>query len=545
MTDFILPDIGEGVVECELLEWLVKEGDRVEEDQPVAEVMTDKATVQIPSMHAGVITKLFYQAGEIAKVHEPLFAMARDGEADAQVTEQTNAQANEQTPVPSVEQKPADTESAANETFILPDIGEGIVECEIVKWHLNEGDSMQEDDVVVEVMTDKAVVEIPAKYAGTMTKRYHQEGEIAKVHEPLFDMHVAGRTPSASATATAPVDQEKQTPVNSTVDSGNSQTPATQNDYKPAHGFEEGSEAPQKTIAGKVPASPAVRRLAREKGIDLKQVNASGKKGRVLKKDILAAVEKQAAPVSTPTKQTSSAQGSSDVNRVPLTPVQRAMAKQMTRSVSTIPHFTVSEELNMQALIDLKRALADTFAKQDIKLTFMPFFIKALSLAMQAYPIFNARLSDDESALEYITDHNIGFAVDSPIGLLVPNIKGVQNLSVMDIAAQMQDIVQSARAGKLSSDQLKGGTISISNVGVLGGTTATPIINHPELAIVALGKMQTLPRFDEQGNVVSASIMHLSWSADHRVIDGATMVRFNNLWCEYLSEPLKMLSQLR
>jgi 2-oxoisovalerate dehydrogenase E2 component (dihydrolipoyl transacylase) len=507
--------------------------------------MTDKATVQIPSMHAGVITKLFYQAGEIAKVHEPLFAMARDGEADAQVTEQTNAQANEQTPVPSVEQKPADTESAANETFILPDIGEGIVECEIVKWHLNEGDSMQEDDVVVEVMTDKAVVEIPAKYAGTMTKRYHQEGEIAKVHEPLFDMHVAGRTPSASATATAPVDQEKQTPVNSTVDSGNSQTPATQNDYKPAHGFEEGSEAPQKTIAGKVPASPAVRRLAREKGIDLKQVNASGKKGRVLKKDILAAVEKQAAPVSTPTKQTSSAQGSSDVNRVPLTPVQRAMAKQMTRSVSTIPHFTVSEELNMQALIDLKRALADTFAKQDIKLTFMPFFIKALSLAMQAYPIFNARLSDDESALEYITDHNIGFAVDSPIGLLVPNIKGVQNLSVMDIAAQMQDIVQSARAGKLSSDQLKGGTISISNVGVLGGTTATPIINHPELAIVALGKMQTLPRFDELGNVVSASIMHLSWSADHRVIDGATMVRFNNLWCEYLSEPLKMLSQLR
>ena len=545
MTDFILPDIGEGVVECELLEWLVKEGDRVEEDQPVAEVMTDKATVQIPSMHAGVITKLFYQAGEIAKVHEPLFAMARDGEADAQVTEQTNAQANEQTPVPSVEQKPADTESAANETFILPDIGEGIVECEIVKWHLNEGDSMQEDDVVVEVMTDKAVVEIPAKYAGTMTKRYHQEGEIAKVHEPLFDMHVAGRTPSSSAGATAAGAEEKQAPVNSTVKSGNSQAPATRNDYKPAHSFEEGSEAPQKTIVGKVPASPAVRRLAREKGIDLKQVNASGKKGRVLKKDILAAVEKQAAPVSTPTKQTTSVQGSADVNRVPLTPVQRAMAKQMTRSVSTIPHFTVSEELNMQALIDLKRALADTFAKQDIKLTFMPFFIKALSLAMQAYPIFNARLSDDESALEYIADHNIGFAVDSPIGLLVPNIKGVQNLSVMDIAAQMQDIVQSARAGKLSSDQLKGGTISISNVGVLGGTTATPIINHPELAIVALGKMQTLPRFDEQGNVVSASIMHLSWSADHRVIDGATMVRFNNLWCEYLSEPLKMLSQLR
>lgn len=542
MTDFILPDIGEGVVECELLEWLVSEGDRVEEDQPVAEVMTDKATVQIPSMHAGTITKLFYKTGEIAKVHEPLFAMVRDGEDNSVTNSQPTFNEEPQSPAPdtSTESLVAGGRSDANETFILPDIGEGIVECEIVKWHLNEGDSMEEDDVVVEVMTDKAVVEIPAKYAGTMVKRYHQEGEVARVHEPLFEMSVSGRVTIAS-TESADVNTNAETRPDLPV----SPQPSSENRYQPAHGFNEGSVEPEKNIPGKIPASPAVRRLARENGVDLKYVNATGKKGRVLKKDILAVLNQpmvEKAPEQVNNQPVSDA---SNVSRVPLTPVQRAMAKQMTRSVSTIPHFTVSEELDMRGLINLKASLSDTFAEKDIKLTYMPFFIKALSLCMQEYPIFNARLSEDESALDYISDHNIGFAVDSPIGLLVPNIKGVQDLSVMEIAQQMQDIVKAARAGKLSSEQLKGGTISISNVGVLGGTTATPIINHPELAIVALGKMQTLPRFDEQGNVVSAKIMHLSWSADHRVIDGATMVRFNNLWCSYLSEPMKMLSQLR
>ncbi|MFS1704560.1 dihydrolipoyllysine-residue acetyltransferase [Alteromonas sp. AMM-1] len=541
MTDFILPDIGEGVVECELLEWLVKEGDRVEEDQPVAEVMTDKATVQIPSMHSGTITKLFYKAGDIAKVHAPLFAMARDGETEAPVPVSAV-----QTSSPTYATE-VTTPSVANETFILPDIGEGIVECEIVKWHLNEGDHMEEDDVVVEVMTDKAVVEIPAKYAGVMTKRYHQEGEIAKVHEPLFEMSVAGREAVASM---ASANTQQTPPVKSEPSVGMQSQPVAQSTYQPSHGFSEGSEEPVKMISGKVAASPAVRRLARENGVDLKQVNATGKKGRVLKKDVLAVlnsavIQPNANDVNVPVNNASVKPVAGDVKRVPLTPVQRAMAKQMTRSVSTIPHFTVSEELDMRGLINLKAMLSDTFAKQDIKLTYMPFFIKALSLCMQEYPIFNARLSEDETALDYLTEHNIGFAVDSPIGLLVPNIKGVQDLSVMDIARQMQSIVQAARAGKLSSEQLKGGTISISNVGVLGGTTATPIINHPELAIVALGKMQTLPRFDANGNVISASIMHLSWSADHRVIDGATMVKFNNLWCDYLSEPVKMLSQLR
>ncbi|MDC8831029.1 dihydrolipoyllysine-residue acetyltransferase [Alteromonas gilva] len=534
MTDFILPDIGEGVVECELLEWLVAEGDTVEEDQPVAEVMTDKATVQIPAMHSGVITKLYYTPGQIAKVHAPLFELQEDNGETAVPDEQVkrpeqampSAKADgEREPAAHHNSQPGPVQGS--ETFILPDIGEGIVECEIVKWHVGEGDTVNEDDVVVEVMTDKAVVEIPAKYAGVLTQRHYKVGEIARVHAPLFELATT---------------QESAAPARTSE-------PASGSGVAKSTLFQEGSVAPQKEIAGKIPASPAVRRMARENNLTLADIEATGKKGRVLKQDVLTAIAARSAPALSSEDAGSAVpwattQSEGPDKTVPLTPVQKAMARQMKRSVATIPHFTVSDELDMSGLIALKASLQDDFTEHDIKLSYMPFFIKALSLCLHKYPMFNARLSDDESALHYCSDHNIGFAVDSKAGLLVPNIKQVQRLSLLEIGAEMQRIITDARAGKVASGDLNGGTITISNVGVLGGITATPIINYPELAIVALGKIQQLPRFDEQQNVVSQATMQVSWSADHRVIDGATMVRFNNLWLDYLRQPVKMLSHL-
>ncbi|MFC3203650.1 dihydrolipoyllysine-residue acetyltransferase [Alteromonas oceani] len=536
MTDFILPDIGEGVVECELLEWLVSEGDTVEEDQPVAEVMTDKATVQIPAIHSGVITRLYYKPGDIAKVHAPLFELkpANDDSGASQQQKPDAPQVPEKTPEKVSEMQPADNAGSAVETFILPDIGEGIVECEIVKWHIDAGEFVAEDEVVVEVMTDKAVVEIPAKHAGTLVKRYHEVGQIAKVHEPLFDLSVEQEGAGGSSGATT---ASNETTVQASPPAPGKTVPT---------GFQEGGFEPPKVIEGKVPASPAVRRLAKENNLALQDITPTGKKGRVLKQDVLNALQQGQQSSAQTTSQAENTVAAEQASRtVPLTPVQKAMAKQMVRSVSTIPHFTVSDELVMDPLIALKGSLKAQFADADIKLTFMPFFIKALSLCLTEFSQFNARLSEDGNAMTYFDDHNIGFAVDSSAGLLVPNIKQVQNLSVLEIAEAMQRIVTDAKQGKVSSSDLKGGTISISNVGVLGGTTATPIINYPELAIVALGKIQQLPRFDDQQQVISQSVMQVSWSADHRVIDGATMVRFNNVWLDYLSNPLKMLSKLR
>ena len=563
--EFILPDIGEGIVECELLEWLVSEGEHIEEDQPVAEVMTDKATVQIPAMHAGVVNKLHYAVGDIAKVHAPLFSMTPD-DADANSDTQEDAQAEVKDNASETATANDSASSGASngkhiEDFILPDIGEGIVECEIVKWNVTEGDEIEEDQAVVEVMTDKAVVEIPAKNAGTVHRLYYAQGDIAKVHSALFALEVAGEvtttsgtnddSPSANNNASSVASQSS---VN-TQTNGSSQQSAQVAPSK----FSDGEYEPPIAIEGKVLASPAVRRVAREKNIDLSTVEGSGKKGRILKSDVL---NLQHSNVDTSSQNTSSSAPSSstaekgDLNSTStvlkgsvrtekVRGIQAAMAKQMSASVYTIPHFTVSDELVMDNLMSLRKLLKPEFEAKNVKLSFMPFFVKAMSLALNEFPVVNSQLNEDATEISYFADHNIGFAVDSKIGLLVPNIKRVQDLSLLEIAVQMQNIIEQARAGRVAGEHLKGGTISISNIGAIGGITATPVINKPEAAIVALGKTQKLPRFDDEGNVSAQNIMAVNWSGDHRIIDGATMVRFNNLWMSYLTQPEKMLMHLK
>ncbi len=510
--DFILPDIGEGIVECEIVEWLVKEGDRITEDQPVCDVMTDKALVQIPAVYDGVVTKLYYAKGDIAKVHAPLFEMDTDGAAPAVAAPSAPAQ----TPA-------AVATGKQLEDFILPDIGEGIVECEIVEWLIKEGDVLAEDQPVCDVMTDKALVQIPAKYAGKVVKLHYAKGEIAKVHSPLFQQEIAGASnvaPIAVATpVAAPVCAAKTAAASAAAPAGN----------------------------GKALASPAVRRLARELSIDLSLVPGSGEKGRVFKEDVKAYANGGAKAVTAPAKAPAlavvapvvSSTGGSRVE--PIKGIKAAMARQMQDSVSTIPHFTYCEEIDLTELIALRSQLKDQYAKQGIKLTLMPFFMKAMSLAMKQFPIMNSQVNSDCTELTYFDDHNIGIAVDSKVGLLVPNIKGCQNKSIVQIAQELTKLTDAAREGRVSPVELKGGTITISNIGAIGGTVATPIINKPEVAIVALGKTQLLPRFNAKGEVEGRSLMQISWSGDHRVIDGGTIARFTNLWKSYLEQPSSML----
>ncbi|CAM4294592.1 dihydrolipoyllysine-residue acetyltransferase [Pseudoalteromonas ostreae] len=517
--DFILPDIGEGIVECEVVEWLVTEGDTVAEDQPICDVMTDKALVQIPAVHDGVISKLYYAKGDIALVHAPLFAMHVAGEVSAELEQPTT---------------PSESATVSNNTelledFILPDIGEGIVECEIVEWLVSEGDLIEEDQAVCDVMTDKALVQIPAKYTGTVVKLYYAKGDIAQVHSPLFQMSIAGT-------------QANVVDINDAL--VKAQTKAVE-PTKPAVVEKSVTAA---VINKKAVASPAVRRKARELDVDLTTVPGSGKNGRIYKEDIEQFVKGEVpnsidtSPLQTKpnvTKTTASDIGGTRVE--PIKGIKAAMAKQMVASVTTIPHFTFCDEIDLTTLIALRSDLKEQYKQQGVKLTMMPFFIKALSLAMKEFPVLNSKINDECTELSYFDDHNIGMAVDSKIGLLVPNIKQCQTKSIVDVANEVTRLTDAAREGRVSPDDLKGGTISISNIGAIGGTIATPIINKPEVAIVALGKLQHLPRFDAKGQVVSAAIMQVSWSGDHRVIDGATIARFNNLWKAYLENPAKMM----
>ena len=535
--DFILPDIGEGIVECELVEWLVSEGDIIKEDQPVADVMTDKALVQIPAMYSGKVDKLYYQQGDIAKVHAPLFAMTAEGDTATDTvsvnTEQavTSSVASSSTSsVVATTSEPTNlaiNSSTIVEDFILPDIGEGIVECELVDWLVSEGDVIEEDQPVADVMTDKALVQIPAMHSGTVTKLYYAKGDIAKVHAPLFSIARVNTEKAAIVATTAQVTSSVPTIATKSTTT----KPATPNVVDNAV-----------TNSGKALASPAVRRVARELDINIHQVAGSGKKGRVYKEDVVNFSQgKQVSTNVSVSSVDSSASAIASTRVEPIRGIKAIMAKAMVESVSTIPHFTYCEEIDMTELIQLRLALKEQYAKQDIKLTMMPFFMKAMSLALKEFPIINSQVNEDCTELTYFNDHNIGMAVDSKVGLLVPNVKQVQNKSIIDLAKDITRLTNAARAGRVESSDLKGGTISISNIGAIGGTVATPIISKPEAAIVALGKLQTLPRFNDKGEVEARKIMQVSWSGDHRIIDGGSIARFCNLWKSFLEKPSNML----
>ncbi|MBZ9568867.1 dihydrolipoyllysine-residue acetyltransferase [Modicisalibacter tunisiensis] len=550
MSDFILPDIGEGIVECELVKWLIQEGDVIEEDQPVAEVMTDKALVEIPAPHAGRVTRLYHREGETARVHAPLFAVEPlEGEpleqASAAGTEESPAQAEvpDASSAPSSDASGREDEDAASEDFILPDIGEGIVECEVVEWRIREGDEIDEDQPVVDVMTDKALVEITAPRAGRVTRLYYQPRESARVHAPLFayvprDRQAGAAVPSPRHEPARSGPTERGPTERGPTETASAERPRA------------GSSADRgRGPYGRIPASPAVRRLVRELGVSLADVPGSGKHGRVLKEDILAFKKardgKGATPTpaasSTPDHATAERAADDEVRVEPLRGVRAAMARRMSEAAATIPHFSYGDEIDVTELLALRERLKPLVERDGIRLTLMPLVMKALGLAVTAYPILNSRLSDDGREIHYQPHCNVGMAVDSRAGLLVPNVKRVERLSVREIAAEVARLTEAAREGRVAQADLQGGTISISNIGALGGTYAAPIINPPEVAIVALGRVQTLPRFDAEGRVVSRSIMTITWSGDHRIIDGGTISRFCNRWKDYLEAPQTML----
>lgn len=417
-------------------------------------------------------------------------------------------------------------EQPEQQDFYLPDIGEGIVECELVEWLVAEGERVTEDQAICDVMTDKALVQIPAMHNGVITKLYVAKGELAKVHAPLFAMEVA-----ATIVTTDPAVPESS-------DEAVSSIRANQAESRPSPDISNQG-------TGKAVASPAVRRLAREQDIALSDVQGSGDKGRVSKEDLAAFLATHSTTTAAPSSAKQEQLNSSPTTEAgePLTGIRGAMAKQMTASLS-IPQFTLCDELCLDELLQLKARLTPVFDEQQRKLTLLPFFIKALSLTLVDFPLFNARLDEEARHLHYQEPHHIGVAVDTLSGLLVPVLRNCQQLSLLEIAAELERLSAAARAGKLTPYELQGATISLSNVGALGGLVSTPIVTAPQVAIAALGKWRFVPRFNEQGECESQAIMMVCWSADHRLIDGATLARFNRRWCQYLVQPERMWAQL-
>jgi 2-oxoisovalerate dehydrogenase E2 component (dihydrolipoyl transacylase) len=436
--------------------------------------------------------------------------------------------------------------------FILADIGEGITECEVMEWKIKPGDFVKEFELIAVIQSDKATVEIPSRYEGVVEELCYEVGELAQVGSPLI--YMAADTVVADDHAPSSPDIKEAEIVSA---------PASQ---------ATASVGPTEAVRnGKVLCSPAVRRVAREMGVDLGSpgLHGSGPKGRLLKEDIelfasgnmppppaaaapsasappISMVPQASAPVSSgvalsqaPVDIRNYAYLTEDQN-VAIKGLQRTMVKTM-EAANAVPTLVYCEEVEMDSLIATRAALLPSANNFGLKLSFLPFIIKATSMTLMHYPSLNAHTTADCTSVIHRASHNIGIAMDTPRGLMVPNIKDVQNLSILQIAAELARLAALGRDAKLGREDLTGGTFTLSNIGTIGGTYASPILVVPEVVIGALGKTSTVPRYDEQMNLVPKKVMTVSWSADHRVVEGATIARFVRDWKGYMENPASML----
>ncbi|PHK50583.1 dihydrolipoamide acetyltransferase family protein [Staphylococcus edaphicus] len=428
--------------------------------------------------------------------------------------------------------------------FKLPDIGEGIHEGEIVKWFVKAGDTIEEDDVLAEVQNDKSVVEIPSPVSGTIEEVLVDEGTVAVVGDTIVkidapdaeDMQFKGSESddSSSESAEAPAEEsakEEAAPAQSSSD-------------------EEVDESKR------VKAMPSVRKYARENGVNIKAVSGSGKNGRTTKEDVdaylnggQASTTNESAAATTSEEPSSSAQPAAvstedeypeTTEKIPA--MRKAIAKAMVNSKHTAPHVTLMDEIDVQELWDHRKKFKEVAAEQGTKLTFLPYVVKALVSALKKYPALNTSFNEEAGEIVHKHYWNVGIAADTDRGLLVPVVKNADRKSMFAISDEINELAVKARDGKLTADEMKGATCTISNIGSAGGQWFTPVINHPEVAILGIGRIAQKP-IVKDGEIIAAPVLSLSLSFDHRQIDGATGQNAMNHIKRLLNNPELLLME--
>lgn len=423
--------------------------------------------------------------------------------------------------------------------FKLPDIGEGIHEGEIVKWFVKAGDTVKEDDVLLEVQNDKAVVEIPSPVDGTVKEVKVDEGVVAVVGDVLITFEVEGEGSAPSEEAEQPKAEDNAKDVQDT-------------DQK----VEDKPNEVQIHKSERVIAMPSVRKYAREKGVDIREVQGSGDNGRVVKEDIdafanggqtseaPATEEKAPAAASAPKTEVKpyvAAQPELET-REKIKGIRKAISKAMVNSKHTAPHVTLMDEVDVTNLVALRKNFKEVAAAQGTKLTYLPFVVKALTAAAKKYPAINASIDDVNEEIVYKNYFNIGIAADTDNGLVVPVVKDADRKSIFSLADDINDLAGKAREGKLSGEEMKGGSITITNIGSAGGQWFTPVINHPEVAILGIGRIAE-KAVVKNGEIVAAPVLALSFSFDHRLIDGATAQNALNLVKRLLNDPQLLIME--
>lgn len=540
-AEFKLPDLGENIEKGEVISVLVNVGDTLTEDQPVVELETDKAVIEVPSSVSGKIVSINVSQGDTIAVGQSILVV--DSDAAAAATPPPAAEAAPSTPVPVVAEPvaapaaPAAPAATGPRDVILPELGEGVDSGDVVGIMVKIGDQVELEQGLIEVEIDKGVVELPAPAAGTVTALHVQEGDRATIGQLIATLEVTEATaavpsPPGPQTAPAPAQAASVPAAPSTQTSAPASTPAA--------GPIAAADLPARKL---VPAAPSVRRLAREIGVDIGVVKGTGPGSRISEIDVKAHSRHLHE-----TRATSGAIGSmpainlpdfskwGSIEAEPFSNVRRITAQRMVQSWTSIPHVTQFDSADVTELEVFRKSHGKAVEKAGGKLTPTALILKVVATALKKFPQFCASIDMAGEQVIYKNYQHIGIAVDTKRGLLVPVIRDVGEKTVTELSVELTQMAEKTRTGRVAIEDMQGGCFTISNLGGIGGTAFTPIVNAPEVAILGVARSKMEPVYID-GEFKPRLIMPLSLSYDHRLIDGADGARFLRFICEGLANP--------
>ncbi len=590
-TEVKLPELGENVTSGDLLKLLVKVGDKIQKDQALMELETDKAAIEVPSPVGGVVQQVHVKEGEKVKVGQPILLVEENGTGASKPAPKKEAAVAappkaEQSPAKPANGRPAQTPAAPKAVapkpggnqiveFKLPELGENVASGDLLSVMVKVGDRVEVNQPVLELETDKATIEVPSTIAGVVKSVLVKAGSKLKVGAPIFTAEISGDQPQTAEAygetgtggfATGGQLPQEQ-PIGFTEEETVVRTPAPQpiprveaetaapkvpdweNESAPAPAPDVPEQFSSRTgkSPAEVPAGPAVRALAREIGVDITEVKGSGPRGRVTPADVKAHAKRRAqeyergggrviaaAPLPDFTKWGS-------VEKKPMSGVRRKTAEHMQQAW-TIPHVTNNDKADITALEQLRKTYTKRAEAAGGKLTMTAIALKIVASALKQFPQFAASIDVANEQIIYKSYAHIGVAVDTERGLLVPVIKDVDKKNIIEISVELQQIAQKARDRKLTMEEMQGGVFTITNLGGIGGTSFTPIINAPEVAILGMMRSSYEPVYVE-GKFEPRLMLPLSLSYDHRLIDGADAARFLRWLCEAFEQPFLLSLQ--
>ena len=542
VIEVAVPDIGSDD-EVDVIDVLVSVGDTIEKEDGLITLETDKATMDVPSTHAGTVKEVFISTGDKVKEGTVVIKLEVAGSGSSS-SESASSDASSEASAPAAQesskQESAPAASASNETIevAVPDIGED-GEVDVIDVLVSVGDTVEKEDGLITLETDKATMDVPSTHAGTIKEVFIKAGDKVKQGTLVVKLETSGGSSSSAAEKPAEAPKQEETKQDSQQDETQqaSQQEASQ-------GRSPVPPAPEAKNIGKAHASPSVRRIAREFGVDLTQVNGSGPKNRILKEDVQAYVKAELAKPRTAAASGSAPVGDNVLQIVPVKPVdhskfgeieeqklsriQKISGPFLHRNWATIPHVTQFDEADITEVEEFRKEQNAYHAKikSGLKITPLVFVMKAVAKALEKYEVFNSSLSDDGESLIIKKFINIGIAVETPGGLVVPVIRDVNKKGIEQLSQELIETSKKAREGKLKAADMQGGTFTISSLGGIGGTAFTPIVNAPEVAILGVSKSEMKPKWN--GKEFEPRLMvPLSLSYDHRVIDGAVGARFS------------------